>query len=573
MHLRKHYMSMSLQKKIQAMFLCMMAVCILFCFVLFYILLENKMETSAIEKEQNNRVSISKNLNTALENVNSISRLTMLRDGVRDFLTAPEVSTTTTRPALQEIHNILNTFDLSCNIIVFRSDGQYINTGPGITYVNSGRIFETAWLEEVRAQKGGYLVKANTWDAFRSNIGEIITFVRVINDISTQKEIGIMAINIPSRFFEQSYSGLTNSKSHFALYDYEGSLICCDEPSAFDNLASSEQLGAKKETKKSLFHEQVLTCGRLPDTNFILRSSSEVRIFEGLSMKMAWALFGGVLILLFFISEINLYIRRNVTYPIRKLADSMSEVQNGWLHRVSMNLNDDEIGQLKNSYNAMLIEINQLIDELIQKEKNLKKAELDALQEQMKPHFLYNTLDMIRYMALDGQTDRVYEMLETLGNFYRKFLSKGSIDITLGEEIDIVRNYLTLQKNRYEDVFDDDYIIEDGLSGIRVPRLILQPLVENSIYHGVRPKGEMCTIRITAKRKQDTLYLSVYDSGIGISPDKLKMLLEGKDRRSFGFQGTIERIRYYYKLNDVFEIRSIEGQFCEVVLKLPIKEG
>ena len=80
----------------------------------------------------------------------------------------------------------------------------------------------------------------------------------------------------------------------------------------------------------------------------------------------------------------------------------MAEVQNGWLHRVSMNVNDDEIGLLKNSYNAMLIEINQLIEELLQKEKTLRMAELDALQEQMKPHFLYNTLDMIRYMALEN---------------------------------------------------------------------------------------------------------------------------------------------------------------------------
>lgn len=226
------------------------------------------------------------------------------------------------------------------------------------------------------------------------------------------------------------------------------------------------------------------------DSHFILASRLEVRILDGLPAKLLVALIIGAFILLAFMWLINTYIAKNVIYPIQRLVDSMAEVQNGWLHRVSMNVNDDEIGLLKNSYNAMLIEINQLIDELLQKEKTLRMAELDALQEQMKPHFLYNTLDMIRYMALENRTDEVYNMLETLGNFYRRFLSKGSTDLSLGEEIEIVKSYLTLQRTRFEDIFTDEYEIEEGLSSIRVPRLILQPLVENSIYHGIRPKGE-----------------------------------------------------------------------------------
>ena len=270
---------------------------------------------------------------------------------------------------------------------------------------------------------------------------------------------------------------------------------------------------------------------------------------------------------------INTYIAKNVIYPIQRLVDSMAEVQNGWLQRVSMNVNDDEIGLLKNSYNAMLIEINQLIEELLQKEKTLRMAELDALQEQMKPHFLYNTLDMIRYMALENRTDEVYNMLETLGNFYRRFLSKGSTDLSLGEEIEIVKSYLTLQRTRFEDIFTDEYEIEEGLSSIRVPRLILQPLVENSIYHGIRPKGEHGVIRVTVKRQEDFLFLSIYDNGIGMSAHQRELLFSGKDSRSFGFQGTIERIRYYYKTEDVFEIHSTEGEYCEIILKLPLSNG
>ena len=571
--MKKRFLSLGLRKKIQFLFLCTMIVCILFCSGIFYLILENQMQQSIADKEISNRTAISNNLDSTMKSINSISRLTMLRSTVRTFLLAKSNSTPRTRNAIQEIHDILNTFNLSCNVVILRMDGQYLNTGPGITYVNTGKIFETEWLDEVMAQKGNYVIKAGTRDAFRSNIGEMVSFVRVINDINTQKPIGILAINLPSRFFEQAYEGLSGETSHFALYDTSGSLICKDNESTFSSLNPENLLQNTREETDKLFYKSIFTCDTLGDSQFILASRLEVRILDGLPAKLLAALIIGAFILLAFMWLINTYIAKNVIYPIQRLVDSMTEVQNGWLHRVSMNVSDDEIGLLKNSYNAMLIEINQLIEELLQKEKTLRMAELDALQEQMKPHFLYNTLDMIRYMALENRTDEVYNMLETLGNFYRRFLSKGSTDLSLGEEIEIVKSYLTLQRTRFEDIFTDEYEIEEGLSSIRVPRLILQPLVENSIYHGIRPKGEHGVIRVTVKRQEDFLFLSIYDNGIGMSAHQRELLFSGKDSRSFGFQGTIERIRYYYKTEDVFEIHSVEGEYCEIILKLPLSNG
>ena len=571
--MKKCFLSLGLREKIQFLFICTMIVCILFCSGIFYLIVENQMQQSIADKEISNRTAISNNLDSTMKSINSISRLTMLRSTVRTFLLAESNSTPRTRNALQEIHDILNTFNLSCNVVILRMDGQYLNTGPGITYVNTGKIFETEWLDEVMAQKGNYVIKAGTRDAFRSNIGEMVSFVRVINDINTQKPIGILAINLPSRFFEQAYEGLSGETSHFALYDASGRLICKDNESTFSSLNPENLLQNTREETDKLFYKSIFTCDTLGDSHFILASRLEVRILDGLPAKLLVALIIGAFILLAFMWLINTYIAKNVIYPIQRLVDSMAEVQNGWLHRVSMNVNDDEIGLLKNSYNAMLIEINQLIEELLQKEKTLRMAELDALQEQMKPHFLYNTLDMIRYMALENRTDEVYNMLETLGNFYRRFLSKGSTDLSLGEEIEIVKSYLTLQRTRFEDIFTDEYEIEEGLSSIRVPRLILQPLVENSIYHGIRPKGEHGVIRVTVKRQEDFLFLSVYDNGIGMSAHQRELLFSGKDSRSFGFQGTIERIRYYYKTEDVFEIHSTEGEYCEIILKLPLSNG
>ncbi len=531
------------------------------------------METTAIEKEENNRAAVIHSYEIAIENVNNISRMTMMSSGIYKYLTNDHIKASIDKIAIQDLHYILNAFSANYSVTIFRNDKQYINVGPGITYINKNIVFSDEWLEEVRVRQGGFVLKSNSDDAFRSKNGKIISFVRLINDLNTQKELGLLEINIPIQLFEQTYSDLANSKNHYAFYDKSGYLISCDDINIFEDITVNENTKLGQKITKGILKEQVITYDKVPNTDFILVSYTEVDILEGLSHKLVVGIFGGILIILYFLNQINSFLAKNVTRPIQKLVKSMSEVQNGWLHRVSINVSDDEIGQLKNSYNAMLIEINHLIDELIKKEKNLQKAELAALQEQIKPHFLYNTLDTIRSLVLENQTDKVDNMLATLANFYRRFLSNGDRDIPLEEELGIVKDYLTLQKNRYEDVFDDEYDIGEGLSNVIVPRLILQPFVENAIYHGVRLKGEKGIIRISAFRDDNLLHIKIYDTGVGMDQEQVRLLLEGTNSRSFGFKGTIERIRYYYNAEDVFEIHSCEGEYFEVELKLPLKEG
>jgi two-component system sensor histidine kinase YesM len=531
------------------------------------------METTVIEKEENNRISITKNCEIALENLNSISRLIMLSNSVTNYLIDEEIGAVDTKIAIQDIYRILNSFNVSYSVVVFRNDKKYIDTGVGITYVDTQQLYSDEWISNIRDQNGGYILFTNKDNVFQTNTEEVITFIRIINDINTQKEIGVLAINIPISFFQETFSGLTDNNNHFAYFDKTGYLIGSDNESVFQHLDIYEGIELGQTRIKKFFKDTVLSYTKVPKTDFILVTFAQVDIVDGLSTKLVWVLLAGFLILLFFMNIINSYIARNVTKPIQKLVTSMSEVQKGWLHRVSMNVSNDEIGLLKNSYNAMLIEINHLIEELINKEKNLQKAELEALHEQIKPHFLYNTLDTIRYLVLENETEKVYHMLETLGSFYRRFLSKGNLDIPILEEIGIAKDYLTLQKNRYEDVFEDEYEIEEGLNGIRVPRLILQPFVENSIYHGVRLKGEKGLIKLTVYKKEDMLHIKIYDSGVGMSGEQIQRLFEGTDAKSFGFKGTVERIKYYYKTEDVFEIHSREGEFCEIELKLPLGEG
>jgi len=149
-----------------------------------------------------------------------------------------------------------------------------------------------------------------------------------------------------------------------------------------------------------------------------------------------------------------------------------------------------------------------------------------------------------------------------------KFLSKGNREITLHDEIEIVKNYLKLQKLRYEDVFEDSYHLEEEALNIRVPKLILQPLVENSIYHGIRPKGEKGLIEISVWQENETIMISVYDTGVGMTKEELRRINE-EEGKSFGLRKTIERLRNYYGVEEVCEIKSKQGHYCNIILKLP----
>ncbi|MBR4606798.1 MAG: histidine kinase, partial [Lachnospiraceae bacterium] len=249
------------------------------------------------------------------------------------------------------------------------------------------------------------------------------------------------------------------------------------------------------------------------------------------------------------------------------------------LQKIEVKLPKNELGMLEEEYNNMIEHVNDLIKRLMEKEKVLQNAEMRVLHEQIKPHFLYNSLETIGWLAMDAGAENVHDALETLGSFYRNFLSKGDREVSLRREILIVKDYLALQKLRYGDIINDEYDIAPDTEDCIVPKLILQPLIENSIYHGIRLKGEAGTIKITSFMEGDVLHVIVRDTGVGMSQEKIDQVLSTDMTRggeksveqseSFGLWGTIERIRCFCEKDDVVQIRSDEGEFTEIEFIFP----
>ena len=248
-------------------------------------------------------------------------------------------------------------------------------------------------------------------------------------------------------------------------------------------------------------------------------------------------------------------ISRSIYIPIEKLHDMTATITRNDLQALVTHNNVDEITELGISFNLMVGRIRELLDAKVSEQENLKKAELRALQAQINPHFLYNTLDTIIWLAESKRTDQVIEVVRALSSFFRISLSKGQDWITIGEEIERTRSYLTIQKMRYRDILDYQIEVDGSVTDYSVLKLVLQPLVENALYHGIKNKRNGGTIVVRARPWNDSEVLfQVEDDGIGVPAEKLAQLQaeladeagEMRLESGYGLGNVHKRIRLYY---------------------------
>ena len=273
---------------------------------------------------------------------------------------------------------------------------------------------------------------------------------------------------------------------------------------------------------------------------------------------------------------------RSIYTPIKKLHDVTTTITKNDLQALVTSDNIDEITELGMSFNIMIGKIRELLDSKIKEQENLKKAELRALQAQVNPHFLYNTLDTIIWMAESNKTDQVIEIVGALSKFFRISLSKGRDWITIEEEVERTQSYLTIQKMRYRDIMDFQIEIDDRVAHYTILKLILQPLVENALYHGIKNKRQGGTIVVRVSQKEENeILLEVEDNGIGFTPEKMTQIRRELDDDSgdirlesgFGIGNVNKRVRLYYGKQYGLSVRSEYNTGTCVALIIPAKSG
>lgn len=270
----------------------------------------------------------------------------------------------------------------------------------------------------------------------------------------------------------------------------------------------------------------------------------------------------------------------SVTQPIQQLCTKVRQLAKGdFSSRTEETMAGDEIAVLYDSFNDMAREIGNLVEDIKTEQNNLRMTETKLLQAQINPHFLYNTLDTIVWLAEEKQTEDVVSMVTWLSDFFRTTLSKGKDYITVQEERSHIESYLKIQQFRYQDILEYEIDIDESIGSYLVPKLTLQPVVENALYHGIKMKRGKGKIMIRGFQKGESLIFQVTDNGKGMDSqtlEKLRRRIEGNSldkNGGYGLANVNQRIQYYYGNGYGVFMDSRENIGTEVTITIAAKKN
>lgn len=270
----------------------------------------------------------------------------------------------------------------------------------------------------------------------------------------------------------------------------------------------------------------------------------------------------------------SLAISRSITDPIDRLCERVEEIGAGNLtEKAPVEAEDRKLQTLSAGMEGMAGRLQQQIELNRLEQEKLRGIELSLIQAQINPHFLYNTLDAIVWLIETGRNDEAEQMVTNLSTYFRSFLSNGKEIITLSEEEQHIRSYLMIQQVRYRDVLNYEIDIDPELEEILIPKMTLQPLVENAIYHGIKPKRGQGTIRVEGTREDGIAVLRVSDTGVGMTEEALEQLrkqVEEEDENSFGLMAANKRLKLMYGDACSFQIESEAGKGTVITIRIPM---
>ncbi len=281
-----------------------------------------------------------------------------------------------------------------------------------------------------------------------------------------------------------------------------------------------------------------------------------------------------IALLIWFLVRRTVRLGQSIAQPIAELCSRVEEIGDGDLSmRAPVQTMQYEIQALSESFEHMVGQLHAQIEKNKQEQEQLYRTELALLQAQISPHFLYNTLDTTIWLIEAGRNDDAVEMVSKLSSFFRSFLSRGNDIITIHEEERHIRSYLGIQKMRYQDILNYEICLDPAISRCRIPKLTLQPLIENALYHGIKMKRGLGQIQVCGKRQDDTVVICVQDNGAGISEERLaelrRALENPKEKVGFGLVSVHERLQLFYGKPYGLSIESTQGVGTTITVCIP----
>jgi len=475
-------------------------------------------------------------------------------------------------------------------IVLVNGSGDYISNEMYPRAEQS--LIQENWYREAAANPGIFMVlgqpkERNLTTHVRYKDDEIVSVARSITDEASGRVRGVIMIDLKLRSVSQAARNVTLGKSGYVMVtDAEGQSVYKPEHPLIEHIPaewfpSGESGTFTAETKGGallfMYQSSTFTGWRTVGVFPTRDSISEVRQiqFYVVSFVFVVCLFG---------LSASLWFSRSIAQPIFRLMSYMRRAETGNLRPGRWSDRADEIGMLGNSYNRMLVQIRELISLNELRERQKRDAEMRSLQEHIKPHFLYNTLDTIHWMARKEGADDVSGMVGALSRLFRIGLSKGQDYIPLHSELEHMTSYLQIQQTRYRDRLQYTLNIPEELRDLFVLKLLLQPLIENAIYHGIKGRRGPGHIRVEARLEHGRLLLTVQDDGAGMSNERLAEMLHlleaplasleasspGITGKSYGMLNVQARLRLSFGDEYGILLESEEGQGTRVTIIHPL---
>jgi len=437
-------------------------------------------------------------------------------------------------------------------------------------------------LEKARQHQGKV-----TWYTDSSNgVVNHIYLVRTIYHQDTFREIGLQAILVNKNFLRTVYDGLTRSMQNIIILSENHDLIAArnSDYDYFINDSSFRKLQNEKDSKIDYDVNALVSYTTISETGWKIITYVPLNVLY----RDAYALRRNLILLcivtVIILSAFNLSIAMSFINPINRLVKGMKMVQKDNRIVYIDDEREDEIGFLNKTFNEMSREINHLVNWVYREQITRKEAELKALQSQINPHFLFNTLESINWMARLNNVPEISEAVTDLSDLMEASIGRDDRLITVEEEFKYSDKYISIIKRRFEDKVEFKKEILNGAGKVRIPRLLIQPLVENAVYHGIdrlRGKGE---ILLKAYIEGERLVIIVMDTGPGIDSVELDALnrrlsldndtyfknLRTESRQSIGIENVNRRIKLFYGDDYGLKIESEKGKFTRIIVSIPV---
>lgn len=467
----------------------------------------------------------------------------------------------------------------------FDEEGNLFGSTAGTLKGGAQDAAQTDWFQKALSWGGTvtYFSQPHVQNLFEGKYAYVITLARAVHYLKGGRLTrGVVMMDIDySSFGDLTESISLGSSGYIYILDRDGKLIAHPKLQLIYNGLAEEDLTAVNQflvgqgRDQTEGRERVLISATLNQTRW--RMVGVAYIDEILELQNAFIRIITIVILSaamlsFAAASVMAYW---VTRPMRHLEDTMHRVESGDLNVTIAETGFREVRAVSTAFNLMLARIRALMDQIVQEQEKKRLYELNALQAQINPHFLYNTLDSIIWMEERGRSREAITMVSSLAKFFRISISKGRSVITVREELEHVRNYLIIQKMRFKDKFAYEIEAQEEALGERTVKLIVQPLVENSINHAIdETQPEALNIRIEAYLQGDDLLFIVADDGIGIAPDVLAGILTSPAGRSgIGIKNVHERIQLTFGSQYGLHIESEEDEGTTVTIRLPRYRG